>query len=687
MKIKTKTLLWLFIPSVIMATIVTTFYFFHTRNALEQSILNKLEMAADELHEHVQLFLKMKKRRVIDYCSDGLIRDYTEKITRKEKMRELHTTSLNRHLVTNKKSIDPGILDILIIDFDGKVIASTDESSIGEDKSKESYFTETKFLGAFAGRPCYDARFKAIVIDFSTILLSKISREAIGIIVNRIKFEKQKDVDTNNALFQQADVLDYTVLVSVNKARIMDFSSDGFIRDCTEKLTRSDDMVMNNIDSLNTYLVDRKQPLDKEIMAVFVMGLNGIIIGSSEFGLLGKDVSGEDYFTYTMKYGSYIGDLHRKPGAEHNIIEVSRLLLSRDGMNTIGVLVNRYNVNSFNQITRSGILEELGQDKLLDGLGDTGELYIVNRGKLMITGSRFIKNAILNQVVDTEGVRSTLDNSEGMTDIYNGYRGVSVIGASKYLEEMDWVVLAEKDVSEAFAPILQLRNFAIIVGIISIIIIVVIVNFLASGITKTIRMLTEGTRRIAKGNLDYRIKTRSRDEIGYLASSFNDMTIKLGKSKKQLQDYAENLEKMVEDKTRVLKNEIANRKNVEKQITASLKEKEVLLKEVHHRVKNNMQIISSLISLQSRQFKDEKLIAVFDECKGRIKAMAQIHEELYNTKDFANVDFSCYIRTLADRLVKSYVIHPDRILLDINIDGVFLDVETSIPSEILISRI
>jgi hypothetical protein len=82
----------------------------------------------------------------------------------------------------------------------------------------------------------------------------------------------------------------------------------------------------------------------------------------------------------------------------------------------------------------------------------------------MITRSRFIEDSILKQVVDTEGVRVAFDNGTGTVGIYPNYRGVQILGASKYLGEMDWVVLAEKDVSEAFAPIVNLRNLVIIMG-------------------------------------------------------------------------------------------------------------------------------------------------------------------------------------------------------------------------------
>ena len=516
MSIKIKTLFWLLIPSIIIATIVVTFYYFHTRKAIRRNVFDKLEIAAYESRENVQLFLKEKEGRTFESSSDRFLRDCTEEITAKKSRREYYTNTLNNHLITSKKFLDPNILDVFVVDLNGKVIASTKKDRVGQDVSGEGYFTEVEFLSAFAGEPHYDNHSKTIVIDFSTMLLSKIGREVIGIIVSRIKLEQQEDQKQDITTSLQNDGWNYSKLISTNKARIMDFSSDGFIRDCAEELTRREDRVQYYINRLNTHLAMNKNPLDPEIIAVFVTDLSGNIIGSSEFGLLGKNVSEELYFLETIKTGSCISDLHKNPGFKHSIIEVSRLLLSNKEQNPIGIIVNRYSGDNLKNITHSGILEELGQEKLLERLGDTGELYVVNRDKVMITGSRFIKDAAFKQIVDTEGVRAAFNNGDGMIGIYTDYRGIRVLGVSKHIEKRDWVILAEKDVSEAFAPITRLRDFTIIAGIMSVIVIVAVATLLAIGITRPIRKLIEGTKRIASGDLEHPILIGKRkDEIKF----------------------------------------------------------------------------------------------------------------------------------------------------------------------------
>jgi PAS domain S-box-containing protein len=133
--------------------------------------------------------------------------------------------------------------------------------------------------------------------------------------------------------------------------------------------------------------------------------------------------------------------------------------------------------------------------------------------------------------------------------------------------------------------------------------------------------------------------------------------------------------------------DITERKLAEEQIKTSLKEKEVLLKEIHHRVKNNMQIMASLLRLQSEGIKDKHLRDLFDESRNRIKSMALIHEDLYSGKDLARIDFGQYTRKLTGRLISAYEVDPNRIITSVNIDNVFLGVDTAIPCGLIINEL
>lgn len=129
------------------------------------------------------------------------------------------------------------------------------------------------------------------------------------------------------------------------------------------------------------------------------------------------------------------------------------------------------------------------------------------------------------------------------------------------------------------------------------------------------------------------------------------------------------------------------RKRSEDQIKAALKEKEVLLKEIHHRVKNNLQVISSLLKLQSRSINDERTLEMFKESENRVRSMALIHEKLYRSRDLANIDFRGYTQDLVADLFQSYGAKAGKISLKKDIEDISLGVETAIPCGLIINEL
>lgn len=125
----------------------------------------------------------------------------------------------------------------------------------------------------------------------------------------------------------------------------------------------------------------------------------------------------------------------------------------------------------------------------------------------------------------------------------------------------------------------------------------------------------------------------------------------------------------------------------EDKIKTSLKEKEILLKEIHHRVKNNLQIISSLLSLQSGYIKDPESLALFIDSQNRIKSMAIIHERLYQSTDLSRIDFGDYITNLSGYLQKIYEMNNGNIQLTLDLDRIFISIETAIPCGLIINEL
>ncbi len=133
--------------------------------------------------------------------------------------------------------------------------------------------------------------------------------------------------------------------------------------------------------------------------------------------------------------------------------------------------------------------------------------------------------------------------------------------------------------------------------------------------------------------------------------------------------------------------DITQRKQAEAQIQASLREKEVLLQEIHHRVKNNLQVISSLLDLQSQYIDQPAMLEVFQESQNRVKSMALIHEQLYQSKDCAKINLSNYIKDLTNYLLRVYEMKVDHIKLELDIEEVTLNINKAIPCGLIISEL
>ncbi|HEY9741992.1 MAG TPA: histidine kinase dimerization/phosphoacceptor domain -containing protein, partial [Coleofasciculaceae cyanobacterium] len=133
--------------------------------------------------------------------------------------------------------------------------------------------------------------------------------------------------------------------------------------------------------------------------------------------------------------------------------------------------------------------------------------------------------------------------------------------------------------------------------------------------------------------------------------------------------------------------DITERKLAEAALLASLREKEVLLKEVHHRVKNNLQIISSLLDLQSECIQERQVQEMFRSSQNRIRSMALIHEELYQSKVFDQVDLTHYIHQLTTHLLQTYAIAPENIILKLNLDEISSNLDTAIPCGLILNEL
>jgi len=146
-----------------------------------------------------------------------------------------------------------------------------------------------------------------------------------------------------------------------------------------------------------------------------------------------------------------------------------------------------------------------------------------------------------------------------------------------------------------------------------------------------------------------------------------------------------NLDQVISEVSLVA-HDITSKKHNETQLISSLKEKEILLKEVHHRVKNNLQIISSILNLQSSFIQDEHMLNVLQESRNRIRSMAIIHENLYRTDNFSSINFTDYLRNLLSNLLTSYPL-TGKLHLVQQLASIELSLDQSVPMGLLVNEL
>jgi PAS domain S-box-containing protein len=182
-----------------------------------------------------------------------------------------------------------------------------------------------------------------------------------------------------------------------------------------------------------------------------------------------------------------------------------------------------------------------------------------------------------------------------------------------------------------------------------------------------------------------KVKVGLTNETAYVSIA-RDITARK-RSEEELANHRQKLEMLVGIRTQALSREIGEHKAAEKKLAASLQEKELLLKEVHHRVKNNMQVISSLLNIQAESVDDEKFSALLNSSQQRIKSMALIHENLYQSDNLLGIDFQEYIEMLGNSLSRFYTIEGVTICMEYQVEDISLDIETAVPCGLIINEL
>jgi methyl-accepting chemotaxis protein len=244
-----------------------------------------------------------------------------------------------------------------------------------------------------------------------------------------------------------------------------------------------------------------------------IISVDGNVIYSQDPSEINSDHTSNKFFQKGLQepYREYTRE-------NQNRIAITTVPITDDNGQKIGVLIAQTGVP---------VLDKIVLDR--DGLGETGETYLVNFDKTMLTPSRFTEGLEFKQIVDTLPVQECINGGKDISaSIYPDYRGVPIFGASKCESELGYVMIAEFDVAEIMIPIVSLQNMYIITGTIVSGLVGVFAFFIAKSISRPIHNAAEIAKKISEGNLGIAVPaSKSKDEIGTLVNSQKQMVEKL----------------------------------------------------------------------------------------------------------------------------------------------------------------
>ena len=346
------------------------------------------------------------------------------------------------------------------------------------------------------------------------------------------------------------------------------------------------------LNDANRRLKDTSEVL-KYFYNLLVLDKDGIVVVSNEEANVGRNKSMDSYFLNVQK-NTFIKDAYISSYKKTPSLAFSLPIIDSKTGEFLGVVVGRSNFKGLNKITTDRT-----------GLGETGESYLVNKYGYAITLLRFAKDSFLKQKIDDENIRRAFEDVKkfGTKEhkhapfVYTNYKGVKVLGIHEHIHMMQWTLVAEIDEKEALAPLWKIKFLLISITIVTPILAWLIGIFIGRLVCRPIHVLHKGSEVIGSGNLDYKVGTDAKDEVGQLSRAFDKMTENLKKTTTSIVN---------------LNNEIAERKKAEEKQRVLMEDLEAINKElddftyiVSHDLKEPLRSIDAFSKFIEEDYKDK----------------------------------------------------------------------------------
>jgi signal transduction histidine kinase len=368
-----------------------------------------------------------------------------------------------------------------------------------------------------------------------------------------------------------------------------------------------------------TRIINPVKSESKSFEEIYILSPMGQIVASTNNASIGRDHSTDEFFIKGSKQND-VTIFFKDPQGNLRVYLTGPLILN--GNKLAGVVSIISNLDTL-----------LSQIQTYEGLGQTGEFNLVKRDDngdaLLINPLRFDPAAALTLRVDKDDVQrptiqALLKNEKTLTNIVD-YRGVPVLAVTRYIEGVDWGLVAKIDKAEAFAALDNLRNLTILTGVIVAALVVVASLFLGQSMSLPIRKLRDAAQNIARGNFGTKIEVNSSDEIGQLANQFENM-------KQSIQYTNQNLNQIVYDRTNKLEEANKQLALANEQLRLNEKAQKEFINVAAHELRTPIVPILGLSELLYSQM--NKNIPDDDNDKGRKQLLQPEQQEKQQQQDF-----------------------------------------------------